>query len=174
MYKKNFQWVLIIAAMAFIIAACSSQKDKMNNEIADLEKVLRNDSSGQLIVSKGNELSEKYIAFSRANAHDSLAPEYLLRAAKVYMNIHRAEDAVNLLDTLMQKYPSFKNLSECLFLQAFICENSLGQLGRAKDKYFEFLQKYPESEFADDAKAAIELLGKSPEEIVKGFETKKK
>jgi inosine/xanthosine triphosphate pyrophosphatase family protein len=33
-----------------------------------------------------------------------------------------------------------------------------------------FLQKYPDNDFADDARISIENLGKTPEELIKQFE----
>ena len=37
-----------------------------------------------------------------------------------------------------------------------------------------FLEKYPTHELVKDASASIELLGKSPEEIIKLFEERQK
>jgi TolA-binding protein len=36
--------------------------------------------------------------------------------------------------------------------------------------YEAFLKKYPNDDFADDAQFLLKNLGKSPEEIIKGFE----
>lgn len=58
-----------------------------------------------------------------------------------------------------------------MFMQGFIYENDLNDLVKAKAAYEAFLAKYPDDpDYADDARLALKMLGKSPEEIVKGFE----
>jgi outer membrane protein assembly factor BamD (BamD/ComL family) len=57
-------------------------------------------------------------------------------------------------------------------MKGFIYENDLGDTGKAKATYEEFLQKYPDdADYADDVKMALKTLGKSAEEIVKGFQS---
>ena len=51
-----------------------------------------------------------------------------------------------------------------------VYENYLGDLDNAKMIYLEFLEKYPDNEFADDAEISIQNLGKSPEELIRQFE----
>ena len=53
-------------------------------------------------------------------------------------------------------------------------ENNLGDLNAAKSIYEQFLEKYPDDEFADDAAVSIKNLGKTPEELIKEFEEQAK
>jgi TolA-binding protein len=39
-------------------------------------------------------------------------------------------------------------------------------LAVAGEKYREFIEKYPDNELAEDAKLALQNLGKSPQEII--------
>ncbi len=57
-----------------------------------------------------------------------------------------------------------------MFLKGYVYENDLRDLETAKKIYEEFLVKYPDDEFADDAEISIKNLGKSPEELIKEFE----
>ncbi len=57
-----------------------------------------------------------------------------------------------------------------MYLKAYVYENYLGDLEHAKMIYIEFLEKYPDNEFADDAEISIQNLGKSPEELIRQFE----
>jgi TolA-binding protein len=59
-----------------------------------------------------------------------------------------------------------------MFLKAFVYEDQLHDLNKAKKYYEEFLEKYPDSDFADDARISLQNLGKSPEELIKEFEEK--
>jgi hypothetical protein len=54
----------------------------------------------------------------------------------------------------------------------YIHENYFQELGKAKAIYEQFLQRYPDHDFADDAQISIENLGKSPEELIRIFEEK--
>ena len=72
----------------------------------------------------------------------------------------------------MTEYPDYEKASECLFMKGFIYDNNLQDYEMAKKIYLEFLEKYPDDEFADDAQASIDNLGKSLEEIIQEFEMK--
>ena len=61
-----------------------------------------------------------------------------------------------------------------MFLQAFVYENHVGDLSNAREKYIEFIQKYPEKDFADDAEICLQNLGKTPEELIREFEEKQR
>jgi TolA-binding protein len=90
------------------------------------------------------------------------------------MNINRGEMAINIYNRILKSYPDFKKAPECLFLKAYVYENNLGQLNKARVFYQEFIDKYPDNDFADDAEISIQNLGKSPEELIREFEEKMK
>lgn len=163
--------ILFIGIMYFLFA-CTPSNKKPANDIKDLEKLIAADTTGKLIQTKGAELLVMYMNYYKKFPKDTITPEYLFKSCKIMINTSQAELAFNWLDTVKIKYPSYKRLPECLFLQAFICENYLMQFGRAKDIYTEFLKKYPDNDLSDDAEASIANIGKSPEQLVKEFETK--
>jgi len=41
---------------------------------------------------------------------------------------------------------------------------------KATEIYEDFIAKYPESAFADDARISIDNMGKTPEELIQEFE----
>ena len=53
-------------------------------------------------------------------------------------------------------------------------DNDIKNIVKARAAYQDFLQKYPKSDLANDATLSLQNLGKTPEEIVKGFEVKAK
>ena len=59
-------------------------------------------------------------------------------------------------------------------MKGYVYENEIGDLNAAKKIYEDFIAKYPDDEFADDAAVSIKNLGKSPEELIKEFEEKVK
>ena len=118
-----------------------------------------------------NELVSAYQNFSSKYPDDSLSPEYLYKAAGLASGFNRGTQAIDLYESIIQTYPHYKRIPECYFMQAFTYENTLGNIEKANVLYNTFLDKYPDHELADDARAAINFLGKSPEEIVRGLDT---
>ncbi len=90
------------------------------------------------------------------------------------MNTNHSQEAINLYQRIINDYPEFRKAPECLFLKGYIYENYLNELDQAKVIYTEFIIKYPNNDFADDAQISIDNLGKSPEELIKEFEEKMK
>jgi TolA-binding protein len=82
--------------------------------------------------------------------------------------------AVQVFDRILSDYPNFEKTPQCLFLKGYVYENNLGDLQTAKEIYEEFIEKYPDDEFADDAEVSIKNLGKTPEELIKEFEEQAK
>jgi len=139
----------------------SAEINKMESELKVTQKV---DSVSVI------ELLSAYQNFSSKYPDDSLSPEYLYRAAGLSSGFNRGTQSIDLFESIISAYPDYKKLPECYFMEAFTYENSLGNIEMANKKYTEFLSRYPDHELADDARAAIKFLGKSPEEMVREFE----
>jgi len=115
------------------------------------------------------ELLSSYQNFALKYPKDSLSPEYLYKAAALTNSIGRGTQAIELYETIIQNYPDFKKLPDCYFMEAFVYENVLGNIGKAAEKYSEFIEKFPNHPLADDALTALKFLGKTPDEILQEF-----
>ena len=100
-----------------------------------------------------------------------MAPEYLFKAVDVSMNLNEPQRTIFIIDKLVNEYPDFPRTQAALFVKAFIFETRYNNLEMAKKIYEQYLDMYPDGEFADDCRASIENLGLSPEELVKKFES---
>ena len=77
-------------------------------------------------------------------------------------------------------YPFISNCQYRLFpeglpfnsFQAFTFENDLQDKDSAKKYYMDFLNRFPDHSFANDAKQLLSMIDKSPEELIKEFEAK--
>lgn len=154
--------VFVIIAVSLI--SCSDLHNKMSAEISNMESNMK--TSQKIDSVAVTELLSAYQNFSSKYPGDSLSPEFLYRVAGLAAGFNRGTQAIDLYETIIQTYPHYKKLPECYFLEAFTFENSLGNIGKADELYNKFLDKYPDHELADDARASIKFLGKSPEEIV--------
>ena len=117
-----------------------------------------------------SELISAYQNFASKYVKDSLSPEYLYRAAGLANGFNRGTQAIELYETIIHTYPGYKRLPECYFMEAFAYENVQGNISKASEYYNKFLEKFPEHQLADDVRAALKFLGKSPDEIVREFD----
>jgi len=60
-----------------------------------------------------------------------------------------------------------------LFLKGFILSDELKKYDEAKKIFNEFLEKYPDSELADDVQSLLKYMGKSDKEILEMMEKNK-
>jgi outer membrane protein assembly factor BamD (BamD/ComL family) len=169
--KKTITHLFLISAL-FIFTFCStsSPRDDARKEIAGLEETLFSDETRMIDREKATQLIDLYIAYADEYKDDKDAPMMLFKAGDMSMNMNKPRQAIQLFDRIMTEYPEFEKTPQCLFLKAFIYENDLKDLVAARKFYEEFLLKYPDDEFADDAVICIRNLGKSPEELIREFE----
>lgn len=108
--------------------------------------------------------------------NDTLGPIYLFKAGQVCASINDADKARTMYEKCIADYPKFNNRGAALFLLAQLYDNQtvLHNEKTAKEIYQQIIKEYPNSSYATDAKAAIQNLGKSDEELVKEFLNKNK
>lgn len=119
-----------------------------------------------------NALLQAYSTFAEKHPEDTITPLYLYRAVSLSMGMGKGETAIQFIDKSINEYPQSQYLAQNVFLKAYVYENLLSNLGQASFFYREFLKLFPQHELADDAQAAIDNLGKTPEEMIKEFESK--
>jgi outer membrane protein assembly factor BamD (BamD/ComL family) len=164
--KYSILVIVIFVTATFV--SCSNSREKMSGEISKMESDMKSSQKVDSVVV--NELVSAYQNYSSKYPDDSLSSEYLYKAAGLAADFNHGVQAIDIYKTLIQTYPHYKKIPECYFMVAFTYENTLGNIGKANEFYTKFLDKYPDHELADDARAAIKFLGKSPEEMVREFE----
>lgn len=169
---KTLKLLSVLALISIYFAACGPSKEKYETNIKKLEKNLFSEKNTSINKTKAKELINAYIEFAEKFPTDSNSAKYLFNAADISMNILESDKAISIYNRIINDYPNFKKAPECLFLKGFVYENNLHDLEKAKTIYLEFLDKYPNNDFADDAKISIENLGKTPEQLILEFEQK--
>jgi outer membrane protein assembly factor BamD (BamD/ComL family) len=171
MKTLNFISCILIGV---ILLGCGQSRDKMVKEITEKEKALFTNNNPIPDKTKVNEMVTLYMKFAKQHPKDSLAPVYIYKAANLQMSSAQNEDAIASLDVIIKDYNAFEKLPEVYFLKAFIYDNNIKNINKAREAYTDFLQKFPKHDLADDAMISIDNLGKTPEQIVKEFELKMK
>ena len=159
---------LLTIVLSVVLISCSPSRDDMMGKIAKMEADLK--AANKVDSNAVTGLLSAYQNFASKYAKDSLAPEYLYKAAGLDVGFNRGTQAIDLYESIIQTYPDYKKVPECYFMEAFAYENVIGNIGKASEYYNKFLAKFPNHELAKDAQAAIKYLGKTPEEMVREFE----
>jgi len=166
---KSFFNGLMAAALIVMVASCSTpQQDALDN-INEMEKNTFSEN-GLVNTENVDDLIAVYESFANDFPADTLSPDFLFKAGDVAMNTNRSNKAIKLYDRIINEYNGYHKAPEALFLKGYVYENNLGRLDKAKAIYEEFLTKYPDNEFADDAEVSLKYLGKSPEELIEIFQ----
>lgn len=165
----------LMMAIVIVGFSCSgpqkgSSKNDLTDSIASMEDKLYNSQDVQVSKEEATNLIAMYKQFADEFPDDSLAPLYLFRASDLSMNLQRPKETIALFDALLENYPDYEKTPSVLFLKAFVYEDQLRDLDHARMYYEEFIEKYPDSDFADDAEMSLKNLGKTPEELILEFE----
>ena len=114
-------------------------------------------------------LLDVYKAFAKAYSTDSMAPEYLFRAAGMSKGLGQPQDAVQLYDRIIKDYPSWKRNVDVLYMKALTLDDDLDRLGEARLAYQQVINNFPDHPFARDAKVMMQNLGLTDEELIAKF-----
>lgn len=174
------KYSVLLFTIAFLLSACAGtgeKSEKKDNDLTASIKKLEDDLYGadqsKFDRQKANQLVDLYTEYADKYPDDTAAPEYLYKASDLSMNLRQPVETIDLFNRILDNYPDYEKAPTVLFLKAFVYEDQMNDLDRAKQYYELFLEKYPDNEFADDAKVSLKNLGKSPEELIKEFEGKK-
>jgi outer membrane protein assembly factor BamD (BamD/ComL family) len=171
MYKINL--ILLVSVMA-LITACGPSRDKSAMKIKAVEDRLFSPDAGYFNRASADSLLNMYTDFIKEFPTDTLVPEYIFKSGSIAMNEGNGEKAIGYFDLYMNQFPDKSRAPVCLFFKAYVYENVLRNMDKAKELYITFAEKYPNHPLANDAKLAVENLGKSPEQMIREFEAKQK
>lgn len=170
--------LLSVIVIALFLAACGSSqeegKQKLKEDIDKMEKALYDKVSGPLKEDSVKMLAEKYVQYSDNYAKDSLAPSYLLKAARVLVDLGDFQGALKYLNRIEEDYPDHKIIPDALILKGFVHDDHLKDYSKAEKVYTRLIEEYPDHHYARDAKVLRKNLGKSPEEMIEQFEKQEK
>lgn len=165
---------LIAAIFLSFLFSCKPESDRTADNIKETEKKLINDSTKMLNRGLAESQLKAYADFTEKFPEDTRSEEFLYKAAELANSMGKTAVALDYYHSFCEKYPQSKKTPYALFLQAFIYENQLKNMDRAKEIYTAFLTTYPDHELAKDARFSLDNLGKSEEDLIKMFEEKNK
>ena len=103
--------IYLLLVGVVLLAACGPNREKQLKAIEEREQTL----STLVIIDENSDLEEMlmlYRTFANDFPNDSLAPVFLLRAADLSISMGEQEQAVELLDNIINLYPGFEDFRE--------------------------------------------------------------
>ncbi len=143
-----------------------------NSKIIQREKIRQQEQ--QLIHSqtmtanpkKAAKLVTDYVNFANRYSSDSLAPEYLFKAAELDANVLGAGQTQQIYDRIIARYPDYKRLPEVYFLKGFVYEQKMHNKNMARQSYQKLIKEYPWHPLSKDAKTLIQNQSLSEEQLI--------
>ena len=114
-------------------------------------------------------LQDVYLAFAKNNPSDTMAPEYLFRAAGLASTLKEPQKSLDLYGRIIMDYPRWRRLPDTYYLRAFTIENELNDKAEAQKAYQEVIDRFPQHAFAAQAEQAIKNLPYTDEELIDRF-----
>ncbi len=145
----------ILVVLTSCLLSCNSEQKKLQKLIENTEVV-----TDKTNVESATALAKLYEEFANKFKKDEKAPVYLIEASKLYIAIGNYSKSIELLDYVIGRYPDSRTAADALFLKAFVYENNLNDISRAKAAYEEFLRLYPNHEMVVDVKQNMPTIGK--------------
>lgn len=144
-----------------LMVACSGSTARTEEEIARLETQLAKEPSEE-ILKQLLDLYKEMAAKTSGEQH----MDYLWKAGETARAARDFSTAETIFVELYSQNDSPDLAAKALFLHAFMCDEDLKEYEKAKSLYQQFLQKFPDSDFSDDAQFLLDNLGKSDEEML--------
>lgn len=114
--------------------------------------------------------------FSTQCKTDTLAPVFLVKAGQVAQSVRKFTQAQSFFKKCIDDFPKFKSRGAAMFLLAQLYDDAsmLNDESEASTLYHQVMREYPDSPYANDAKACIKNLGKTDEQLIQEFLKKNK
>lgn len=171
---------ILLTALVIAFTSCSNDEAKkkeqadLSTKIAELEIKVMDTVTYIIDYQVAKELGPAYIKYVKTYPQDSLAPDYLYKAAELNQALDKGNLSVKYYEQFLTDYPDNERAGTAMFQMAFVYEN-LVQNKELAVKYFnEFIEKYPNHPLVPSAEMSIENIDKSPEELIKEFQEKEK
>ncbi len=179
--KTTMRHLLVSMLTLSIAASCGSGDDgspvPAGNQISEIESLMKQmfeySSSRDMRAesdSVADLLETRYDRFVKDYPKHEMAPVYLDQAANIGRKKRDYESALNYYDRIIKDYPDYENIIEVKFLVAFVYDAELRDKDKARIHYQAVADEYPDNVFGKDAKARLENLHMTDEELIEYFE----
>lgn len=156
--------------LATIEDAASAVTDPLMLEIRSMEADTKRDSV--LNRESGLKLLRAYQDYYNKHPNDTSAINYIFEAGRVAVALGKYEKAVELLANFHDGSRNPQRRAEAAYLVAFVYDAHLHLPAKATTQYNKVIELYPRSPWATQSRQALQLVGKSDEELLQFLKEK--
>jgi len=163
---RNLFLFLIFVA---VLASCVNEENKTFGSVMELEAKLMQVQDTASDVELAKEVLEAYREFLKTYPDTEKMPEILFKSGEILKGLGAYLQSAQSFYRVHTKFPSSKLAPLALFQQAD-CFEAVDQRLTAKNTYEEFMERYPNHPYIEQAKGMIRLLHFSDEELIHQFQ----
>jgi TolA-binding protein len=156
--------ILFLLPGLFLIGCSSHTAEEYKNSA---EEHLKNNNVVLAVEAYETLLKEYPDSEFSSEALYKLGSLYQSKMVTDLSSVQSMEKAAESYKILQQKYPDDTRAPLALFMSAYIKANELQKYQEATELYNLFLQKYPSHELVSSASRELEIMGLSPDEVLK-------
>ena len=149
--------VLLSLLMLLVLNACETKQQKDLKILFELENKLMQVEDAAANQSLAKDVLEAYDEFIRAYPDAEQIPELLFKSGEVLKGLGAHLKSAKAFHKVHNHFPNAKVAPIALFHQAH-CFEQLDQFLTAKKTYEEFIERYPNHPYVDQAKGMIQIL----------------
>lgn len=151
-------------ALIFLVACKSSHRDFV--ALKKKSDAFWADKQNMLDKKKGYDLDKAYKDFAAKYPDDTNTAGVLYKDADLHHRVlGNSDEAIVQFEQVYTRFPKYHKAAEAAFQEAFIYDNELNNYVMARKLYKMIVDKYPGSEYADQARILENLLGKDLNKI---------
>lgn len=152
-----------------LFASCTEKKvdeqSALTARIDSLENILLTDSLN-LSDAPASEVIKAYLKYADTYPDDSSAVDYLFKAADVMRGMYRYQDAIQVLELVVSRYPKSDKAPAALFYAGFILHADTEQNNLAVPYFQRLIDDFPEHPLTNDARNLMPLLNMNEEQLL--------
>ena len=152
-----------------VLASCVNAEKKALDSVLELEAKLMHVQDTASDVELAKEVLEAYLEFLKTYPDTEKKSEILFKSGEILKGLGAHLQSAQAFHRVHTKFPDSKLAPLALFQQAD-CFEALDQRLTAKNTYEEFMERYPNHPYTEQAKGMIRLLHFSDEELINQFQ----
>lgn len=167
------KYTYLLFAFAIIsLTACQSEQNTADlaSQIKSLEDSVfteNREAFRSMQDDNGRLLTEKYEAFAKTDVEETQAIDALFKAVSIAQYNRSYAKAAQLLKQIYTDYPESNGAVRARFDEAYLYDDKIKDIDKAKELYEAFLKDYPDSKYKVLAEQSLSVLGKSLDDILK-------
>lgn len=163
---------ILIILTVFTLISCTPSSEDLQAKIVNIENSIPEKINSKEDLQSKIDLLAVYKDFLEYYPEDTIAQAYYYKAGNLAMDLNQSAVAILFFQQYLKQEKDEKKIAEVMFYIGFMYENQVFDIENAEIYYNELLNKYPKSEYAENAKTALKDLGKFPEELIEEFSSK--